>query len=406
MNTPRSVQAIVRGRFPQSQDQKNAFTQGIIRVHQGKIQETRISTDDVRSLVTGPTLDASDCVVLPGFIDVHIHGSAGADTMDASVEAHRTISRFLVRHGVTAYLPTTVTAAHETTLTAVQSVAQAGERPAPDGARILGVHLEGPYISPNFPGAQPKEHVRTPNLEEFTELIAAGPVRMITLAPEQPGGAELVALAAQAGIRTVIGHSEATYQQTVEAIDQGVSQATHTYNAMTGLHHRRPGVVGAVLSDDRIYAQLIADEIHVHPAAMKVLARCKGPDRTLLITDAIRAAGLPPGEYDLGGHPVYVQEGACRLADGTLAGSVATMDVCLRNFLKASGWSLEQGWPVTSLSPATALGLADRFGAIAPHYAADLVVLDEQMEVVATLVDGDLVFLRDAWRLVEGTGQS
>lgn len=337
--------------------------------------------------------DASGCVVLPGFIDLHIHGSAGHDTMDATPQALIAISAFLASRGVTAFTPTTMTAPHLPTLAAVQNVGAAISHPLP-GAAILGVHLEGPYISPRFPGAQSKTDIRLPNLTEFAELLAAGPVQLITLAPEQPGAGALIDAALDAGVRVLIGHSAATYDQAIHAFAAGVSQVTHTFNAMTGLHHREPGIVGAVLGDPFIYAQLIADTIHVHPAAMAILARCKGPDRLLLITDAIRAAGMPAGEYELGGQPVFVRAGQCRLADGTLAGSILTMDAALRHFLAATGWPLEKAWPVTSRTPAAALGIGNQYGSLAPGYRADLVVLDGELEVVATVVGGRLVYLR------------
>lgn len=346
--------------------------------------------------------DANGCVVLPGFIDLHIHGSAGHDTMDATPESLPAISRFLARHGVTGFTPTTMTAPHPPTLAAVQNVAAAlaaalAARPAAPmpGASILGVHLEGPYISPHFPGAQAKENIRPANLAEFGELLAAGPIKLITLAPEEPGADGLIEAALAAGIRVIIGHSAASYAQAIASFDRGVSQATHTFNAMTGLHHRQPGVVGAVLTDDRIFAQLIADTVHVHPAAMAVLAQCKGPDRLLLITDAIRATGLPDGESELGGQPVFVRDGQCRLADGTLAGSILTMDAALRHFLAATGWPLEKAWPVTSRTPAAALGIDDEYGIIAPGYRANLVILDDNLEVVATIVGGQIVYLRE-----------
>lgn len=344
-------------------------------------------------------LNGEGCTALPGFIDVHIHGSAAADVMDASPEALDTISRFLARHGVSGFYATTVTAPHTDTLAAVQTVAKRRAAGPLPGARILGVHLEGPYISPAFPGAQNPAFVRPPSLPEFAELLAAGPVKLITLAPEEPGAPELMKAALDAGVRVVLGHTAATFEQAQAAIDAGVSQATHTYNAMTGLHHRRPGTLGTVLSDDRIYAQLIADNIHVHPAAMRILARCKGPERTLLISDAIRAAGMPPGRYEMGGLSVIVQDGACRLEDGTLAGSVLTLDVALRNFIAASGWPLARAWPTASRSQAQALGISDQFGQIRPGYRADLTLLDDRLEVVATVVGGRLVHLRDAWRL-------
>ena len=206
-------------------------------------------------------------------------------------------------------------------------------------------------------------------------------------------------MALAAGVRVVIGHTAATFDQASAAINAGVSQATHTYNAMTGLHHRHPGAVGAVLSDDRIYAQLIADGIHVHEAAMRILGRCKGPTRTILISDAIRAAGMPEGRYEMGRLPVTVRDGACRLEDGTLAGSVLTLDAALRNFMSAAGWPLVQAWPVTSLSQAQAMGIEDEVGRIRTGARADLTLLDAETQVVATVVGGQLAFLRDEWRL-------
>lgn len=354
----------------------------------------------------GPFVDGSGCTLLPGFIDVHIHGSGGADVMDATPEGLETMSRFLVRHGVTGFYATTVTASHAATLAAVENAAryvessQSGDgegRAA--GARVLGVHLEGPFLSPAFPGAHNPAQIRPPSAAEFEALLAAGPVRMVTLAPEVAGADSLIAMAAAAGVRVVLGHTAATFEEATAAVDAGVSQATHTYNAMTGLHHRQPGALGATLSDDRIYAQLIADGIHVHPAAMRILGRCKGPARTLLISDAIRAAGMPEGRYEMGRLPVMVQNGACRLEDGTLAGSVLTLDAALRNFMAATGWPLVQAWPATSLSQAQAMGIDKEVGRIRPGARADLVLLDGEAQVAATVVGGRLAYLRDGWRL-------
>jgi N-acetylglucosamine-6-phosphate deacetylase len=355
------------------------------------------------------TLDASGCTLLPGFIDVHVHGAAGADTMDGDPAALARMARFFAHHGVTAFLPTTMTASAASTLTAVQGVAAAGERPHPNGAAILGVHLEGPFISPRFPGAQAIGDIRPPDLVEFRTLCAAGPVRMITLAPEMPGALDVIEEARSRAIVVVTGHTAATYAECEAGIAAGVSQATHTYNAMSGLHHREPGTLGSILSNDHVYAQLIADNIHVHPAAMKILARCKGMMRTILITDAIRAAGLAPGRYDLGGQEVTVTivatgvggelQGQCRLADGTLAGSVLTMERALANFGAATGLGLAEIWPAASLSAATSLGLDQVRGKLASGYLADLVLLDETGEVAATVVQGRVVYLRDAGRL-------
>ncbi len=361
------------------------------------LERDRIVAVGERMTGDGQELDATGCFILPGFVDVHVHGSDGRDTMDADPDALAAMGRFFARHGVTGYLPTTMTAPLADILAAVATVASAT---APiDGARMLGVHLEGPYISPAFPGAQQPADIRSPNVGEFADMVAAGPVRMITLAPEQPGAQDLVRAALDAGVTVVAGHTSATYEEAIDAFDLGVSQATHTYNAMTGLHHRRPGTLGAVLTDDRVFAQLIADNIHVHPAAMAVLARCKGAARTVLITDAMRAAGLAEGDYELGGQPVTVRDGQCRLADGTLAGSVLTMDRALVNFMAATGWSLAQAWPTTSRTPAASIGLSDQLGSIQPGYLADLVLLDENYVVVATIVGGQIAYLRDPQRL-------
>lgn len=362
-------------------------------------------------------LDATGCTVLPGFIDLHIHGMAGHDVMDASPMALAAMARALPAYGVSAFLPTTMTAPHAATLAAVRNVAawieptaaraaDAGPESATGptaGARILGVHLEGPYISPDFPGAQLTGAIRRPDLGELRAYLDAGPVRLLTLAPELPGAAELVAEANARGVQVALGHSGAGYEEAIQAFDQGVTQITHTYNGMAGFHHRTPGALGAGLTDDRVYAQLIADNVHVHPAAIQVLARCKGPEKTLLISDAIAAAGMEPGSYTLGGvlggQAVTVFNGECRLHSGALAGSVLTLDAALRNFMAATRLPLGEAWVSTSLIPARALGLDDRYGVIAPDFAADLVVLDADCRVVATLVGGQVAYLRDPARL-------
>lgn len=342
-------------------------------------------------------LDASGCTIVPGLIDVHMHGALGHDMMDATPEALAAMARYCARHGVTGFLPTTMTAGRSATLDAVRAVAAYVQSPA-DGARVLGVHLEGPFISPRFPGAQLAEEIRPPDVDEFRTLAEAGPVRMITLAPEQPGAEAVIAEARRRGVVVVTGHTEATYDQCEAAVARGVSQATHTYNAMTGLHHRNPGTLGSVLTNDAVYAQLIADNIHVHPAAMQVLARCKGVARTVLITDAMRAAGLEPGRYELGGQVVISQNGVCTLEDGTLAGSILSLEVGLANFMAATGLSLTHAWPAASRTPADSLGLSD-VGRLEVGCWADLALLDADLAVAATVVAGRVVYLRDPERL-------
>lgn len=348
-------------------------------------------------------LDATGCHILPGLIDAHVHGAVDCDTMDATPDALARMARFFAQHGVTAFLPTTMTADPAATLAAVEGVAVVctvpGEQPHPNGAAILGVHLEGPFISPKFPGAQPADAIRPPDLDEFATYCAAGPVRMITLAPEIPGAHDLIHAATARGIIAVAGHTAATYDECEAGIAAGITQATHTYNAMTGLHHRNPGTLGSVLTNDAVYAQLIADTIHVHPAAMQVLARCKGIARTILITDAMRAAGLPPGDYALGGQPVHVQDNECRLPDGTLAGSVLTLERGVQHFAAATGMSWTTAWQAGAATPAAALGLGRERGDLTPGKRADLVLVDETGEVAATVIGGRVVYLREPERL-------
>lgn len=359
-------------------------------IRDGMIVGVEPAIEDVDATI----LDASGCLVLPGFVDVHVHGAVGYDTMDASVDGLVAMAQFYAQHGVTGFLATTMTAPHADLVKAVGAVAACSPTP-PNGARILGVHLEGSFISPAYPGAQKAADIRKPDLEEFEELISTGPVRMITLAPEQPGAHALIRMAVDNGVTVVAGHTNATYDEFQTGVEAGISQATHTYNAMSPLHHRRPGTLGAVLSDDRVYAQLIADNIHVHPAAMCILSRCKSVDRTVLITDAMRAAGMEPGEYDLGGQPVTVNDGSCRLADGTLAGSILTLELGLANYMAATEFSIDHAWPTVSRTPATSIGMNDRFGSIAAGYQGDLTIVDHELNVVATVVDGKVVYLRE-----------
>lgn len=338
----------------------------------------------------GDAIDARGLFVAPGLIDVHVHGGDGHDTMDATPEALHSMARFFARHGVTAYYPTTMTAPPDAIRAAVENVRRCPQ-PA-DGAQHLGVHVEGPYLSPKHPGAQPVAALRDPDPVEYGGWLASGIVRLITAAPERPGARELIEAGLAAGVEFALGHTDATYEQVIEAASQGVRQATHTFNAMVGLHHREPGTVGGVLTDDRIYAQVIADGVHVHPAAVKVLARAKGPRRTLLITDAMRAAGLPDGQYDLGGQPITVRGGVARTPGGALAGSTATLDAVLRNMMAFAGLTLAAALPMATSAPAEAMGLAGRKGVLAPGADADVILLDAVGHVRLTMVAGRVVY--------------
>jgi N-acetylglucosamine-6-phosphate deacetylase len=327
----------------------------------------------------------------PGFVDVHIHGIGGHDTMDATPQAIAAMSRQLAEYGVTSFLPTTVTAPHDDLLRQVRNVADAMARP-PAGARPLGVHLEGPYISAEKRGAQPTDSLRLPDSAELETYLSAGPVKIITLAPELPGAEALVRRAVAQGVRASLGHTTADYDQVRAALSWGISHASHTFNAMSGLHHRRPGAAGAVLTCDQLYAEIIADFVHTHPAIVDLVVRAKGVARTVLVSDAMRAAGLPDGQYALGSHTVTVRDGAPRLADGTLAGSRLTLDQALRNVINVTGLTLAEALPMATSVPAAAIGLADTLGALVPGHRADVVLLDAKQHVTLTLVGGQVVY--------------
>lgn len=337
-------------------------------------------------------IDASGFYVAPGMIDIHVHGADGCDTMDATPEALHRMARYFAAHGVTSYLPTTMTASAPAISAAIE--AAINFQPPADGAVHLGLHLEGPCLNSHHKGAQPEMHLRAPQPEEYRAWFASGRVRVVTVAPELEGSMEMIEAGTLAGVEFAVGHSDADFETVVQAADHGLRQATHVFNAMLGLHHRRPGTLGAVLTDDRIYAQLIADGVHVHPAMVKLVVRAKGTGRTILITDAMRATGLPDGVYDLGGQATYVNGGVARLEAGNLAGSTLTMDAALRNVMVFAGLSLTEALPMATAVPAEALHLTGRKGCIAAGADADIMLLDSELQVARTIVGGQTVYQR------------
>ena len=366
-----------------------ALTGQTLVVEGGKIAAV---TADVEARDDDTVIDAAGMTIAPGFIDVHVHGGDGADTMDATPEALHTMARFFARHGVTGYYATTMSAPPEVIRRAIENVVNC---PQPeDGAHHLGVHVEGPYLSPSYPGAQPASVLRLADPYEYRYWLESGVVKLITLAPEMAGAHELIRVGLAQGIEFAAGHTGASYEQIEEAAGLGLRQATHTFSAMSALHHRKPGTVGAVLSDDRIYAQIIGDGVHTHPAVVKILARAKGTARTILITDAMRAAGLPDGEYDLGDQMVRVQGGVARLSADTLAGSTTTMDAVLRNMMAFAGLTLAEALPMATAVPAQAMRLHGRKGVLAAGADADIVLLDAECHVALTMVTGRVVFRR------------
>lgn len=336
------------------------------------------------------TVDGRGLTLLPGFIDVHTHGALGFEVMDADVDGLAAMAGFLVRHGVTSFLPTTWTAARDRTLAALESVAAAMRRPRPPGtARILGAHMEGPYLNPVRAGAQDPAHMAPPEPGELERFLDLGIVRLMTIAPELPANAAVLDELTRRGITASAGHTDATYEQMIAAVDRGVRHATHTYNAMRPLHHRDPGTVGACLTLDALRCELIADGHHVEPAAMDVLFRARGRDAVVLVSDAVRPTGLPEGTHQLDDRTVEVRDGTVRLPDGGLAGSVLTLDRALRNLAAATGQDPAELWPTASANAARSIGVDDRKGRLDAGMDADLVLLDGEATVQAVVVEGE-----------------
>ncbi len=338
----------------------------------------------------------SDLYLIPGLIDLHIHGAMGFDVMDGSREALSQISQALVKQGTTAYLATTMTESEEKISQALQNIAdfKKNKNSKITGAEILGVHLEGPFISPNRMGAQNPEFIKKPDIDLFKKFqdLAQGEIKLVTIAPEVPGAQELIKYLTQTGVVSSIGHSDANFSESKQAIDLGVSHCTHLYNAMSSFHHRTPGVAVAVLGDERVRAELIADGIHVDPEVLKLTLKIKTAEQLLLVTDAMRAQCLCDGEYDLGGQKVWVKQGAARLASGVLAGSVLTLNQAFFNMQNYTGCSLKEAVKMASENPAKQLGIFDRKGSIKIGKDADLVLLDAKASVRATLCLGQWVY--------------
>ena len=331
--------------------------------------------------------DASGCYVLPGFIDLHIHGFAGHDTMEGEA-AVRHMAKHLVQHGTTAFLPTTMTAPIDQTREAIAGVKRAMQSPS-EGAAVLGCHMEGPFFCAKKKGAQPQEHLKAPSLEAFEAMVSDNldAVRLISVAPELPGAYDFIHSVSEKGVVVACGHSDATYEQVMTAVANGASQITHLFNAMSAFNHREPGVPGAALSCPQLYVEFIADLVHLHPAVLRILYEAKGSDLAIAITDSMMAGGMPDGQYALGGQDVYVKDGAARLLDGTLAGSILTLQRSLQNVVRTVGIPLEEALPMYTSTPARQIGETRR-GRLEAGCYADVVVLDGKFDVKAVWVGG------------------
>ena len=334
-------------------------------------------------------IDAKGRYVSPGFIDDHSHGRGGSDTMYPTFDDINTITTASIKTGVTSILPTTMTMSVEDTYAAIKNVAENIDKV--DGSKILGVHMEGPFFNKKYKGAQPEEFMIEPTVENYHALTGEydWAVKKLSLAPEREGCIPLIEYLVKEGVTVSIGHTDATYDQAVAGINAGATSGTHTYNAMTPLTHRNPGVVGAIMSHDQVYAELILDGIHVSFPAAKVLLKAKGLDKVMLITDSIEASGLPDGQYKLGNQPVYVKDNAARLKDGTLAGSILALNDAVKNAYKNLDLTIYEAVNLASYNPAKNLNLID-LGEIAVNKTADIIMFDDDIRVDFAMVDGKI----------------
>lgn len=335
-------------------------------------------------------VDASGLLLVPGFIDLQFNGGFGAD-FTADPATIWQVAAQLPRYGVTAFLPTIITSPLPTVAQA-QEVVLHGRPAGYQGAAPLGLHVEGPFLNPQKKGAHNPAYLRQPSLAAVADWSPEQGVRLVTLAPELPGALPMVEALCGRGVLVSAGHSMATYAEAMAGFDAGIRYGTHLFNAMPSLLHREPGLPGALLTDDRPIAGLIADGIHTHPAMVKLIWTCLGSQRLNLVTDAMAALGMAPGSHLLGDFEVQVDATSARLADGTLAGSILSLDQALRNLMAFTGCTLEQALPTITTTPARALGMAHSRGQIAPGYAADLVLLAPDLSVRGTVVAGEVVY--------------
>ncbi|WP_375090886.1 N-acetylglucosamine-6-phosphate deacetylase [Peribacillus sp. RS7] len=377
--------------------EKETYQNGYIKVVDGKIAEvgpvSQCKQDDDAKVITL----SPDYQVIPGAIDIHIHGASNSDAMDATHEALSTMAETLPKEGTTSFLATTMTQSTQAIESALLNAGKYIENQTQEHAEIVGIHLEGPFISPVRKGAQPEEHIVDPDVTLFKrwQEMAENQIKLVTLAPEQPNGLDLAAHLRETGVVASIGHSDATYDQIDEAIQAGTTHVTHLYNGMRGLHHREPGVLGAAYLRDELYVELIADGIHCRPEMVKLAYNQITSERMILITDSLRAKWLEKGTYDLGGQPVYVNETKATLSNGTLAGSILKMNDAIKNTLKYTDCSMTDIIKMTAENPAKQLRIFDRKGSIQVGKDADFVILNDRLDVEMTFCRGNLAFKKE-----------
>jgi N-acetylglucosamine-6-phosphate deacetylase len=360
---------------------------GSVQIKNGKITAAGVPFESDNTII-----DAKGLYLSPGFIDIHIHGAGGYDTMDGTYEALNAISKTIVKHGTTSFLPTTMTYKSESIKKAVTAISEAKTK-GTDGAEILGTHLEGPFINPQMIGAQNPKYVQKPSIAAFNNIVEnnIASIKSITLAPEVEGALELIKYLVDQKIVVSIGHSCAEYSRVVKAINVGLSHSTHLFNAMKGLQHREPGVVGAIF-DSGITTEVICDGIHIAYPALRIALKQKNLDKVILVTDAMMACCMTEGIYSLGGQIVHVENGCARLENGALAGSVLTLDKAIKNVCANTHYALYEVIKMASYNPAKHCGVEKSKGLIKEGYDADITLFDDNMDIKCTIVGGRIVY--------------
>jgi N-acetylglucosamine-6-phosphate deacetylase len=364
---------------------------GSILVRNGKIESVH-SDDQSSGYGVDEEIDGNGHLLIPGMIDVHIHGAEGFDMMDGTVRSVEAVSKACAKTGCTSFLATSVSSSLEDLLKMISSVSQvAGKEP---GAQIVGMHIEGPYLNVKRKGMQNERYLRHPDLQEMKSILdrCGSLLRMVTLAPELPGGLEMIGFLKDRGIIAAVAHSDATYDEAKAAFRKGASHVTHCFNGMRPIHHRDPGLVVAAFEENHVSVQAIVDDVHLHPAIVRLMYREKGADKMVLITDALQAMGMGDGTYCFGGHEVEVSQGVAKLADGTLASSTVTMNQALEKTVRA-GIPLREAVTMATRTPADILGLSNK-GRLATGADADIVLLNERYEVLWTMINGEMVYRR------------
>lgn len=347
-------------------------------------------TDESQIPENAEVIDADGGFVAPGLVDIHIHGYLGEDTSDGSAEGIFKMANGIMKNGVTSFCPTTMTVSMDEINKALDTVRSLKEESRSwDGAEILGVNLEGPFINPKKKGAQAETHIKKPDAKFV--LGNADIISLATMAPEMEGGCEVIKeIRDNSNVVVSVGHTDASFEETLSGIDAGATHITHLFNAQTPLHHRNPGVVGAALLEN-VTTELIADSFHVHKGIFELLARVKG-DNLVLITDCTRAGGMPDGEYTLGGQPIFVNGVKCLLEDGTIAGSVLKLNDAVKNFSANTNLPFWKAVSAASLNPARAIGVDDRKGSIEPGKDSDIIITDDDFNIVKTIIGGEIKY--------------